>query len=395
MLVSAARYYFNSYKGLSKEIWLLSLVNLINRCGTMVIPFMMLYLTSQLGCSLSKAGIVVSLWGVGAFFGGYFGGKLTDKIGCYKIQLISLLFGGIGFIILGQLKNYYAICVFTFFLALINEAFRPANSAAMGRFSTEDNRMRSFTLMRLSFNLGWALGAGIGGFVAHRSYELLFWIDGITNILAAIMLWFLLPDNYSPSPEKRKQENKLSVLSDKSFIQFILISGLYLSCFVQIFTNLPVYFKQDLHLTENYIGYLSSWNGLLIVLIEMSVIFWIERNWPKKRAVTLGVFLHVLAYLMAAVFHLTFFGAFIMMTLITFSEMLAFSVLVSFWMDRTDDSNRGQYAAAWTMLWAFSQVVAPFLGSLVAQYGGFQTLWYAVAVISLISTILYSKIINN
>lgn len=397
MFAKAARYYVNSYKGLSREIWLLAFVNLINRCGTMVIPFMMLYLTSQLGCSISKAGIVMSLWGIGAFIGSYFGGKLTDKVGFYKIQLFSLFFGGVGFIILGQLQNYYAICVVTLLLAMVNEAFRPANSAAMGRFSNEENRMRSFTLMRLSFNLGWSVGAGIGGFVAHHSYQLLFWVDGVTNLLAALLLWYLLPDKHSIQQKGIHHENKqnISILSDKAFVQFILISVIYLSCFVQLFTNLPVYFKNELHFEENFIGYLSSWNGLLIVLIEMTIIFWIEKNWSKKRAVTIGVAFHVIAYLMLVFFQLPFWGAFIMMTLITISEMLAFSVLVSFWMDRTDDTNRGQYAAIWTMTWAFSQTVGPLLGSVMAQYAGFKMLWLTVALLSTTATFLYAKIIKN
>lgn len=397
MIAKAARYYINSYKGLSREVWLLALVNLINRCGTMVIPFMMLYLTSKLGCSLSKAGVVISFWGIGAFVGSYFGGKLTDRIGFYKIQLFSLFFGGIGFIILGQLQNYYAICVFTFLLAMVNESFRPANSAAMGSFSTKENRMRSFTLMRLSFNLGWAVGAGIGGFVAHQSYQLLFWIDGITNILAAILLWYLLPDKSGivKSETKVNDAKKVSMLSDKVFVQFILISIIFLSCFVQLFTNLPVYFKKELHLEEDYIGYLSSWNGLLIVLIEMMLIFWIEKNWTKKRAVTIGVAFHVLAYLLLVFFQLAFWGAFVMMTFITISEMLAFSVLVSFWMTRTDETNRGQYAAIWTMTWAFSQTVGPFLGSMIAQYAGFKILWLTIALLSTISVFFYSKIIKN
>ncbi len=363
----------------------------------MVIPFMMLYLTSQLGCSISKAGIVMSLWGIGAFIGSYFGGKLTDKVGFYKIQLFSLFFGGVGFIILGQLQNYYAICVVTLLLAMVNEAFRPANSAAMGRFSNEENRMRSFTLMRLSFNLGWSVGAGIGGFVAHHSYQLLFWVDGVTNLLAALLLWYLLPDKHSIQQKGIHHENKqnISILSDKAFVQFILISVIYLSCFVQLFTNLPVYFKNELHFEENFIGYLSSWNGLLIVLIEMTIIFWIEKNWSKKRAVTIGVAFHVIAYLMLVFFQLPFWGAFIMMTLITISEMLAFSVLVSFWMDRTDDTNRGQYAAIWTMTWAFSQTVGPLLGSVMAQYAGFKMLWLTVALLSTTATFLYAKIIKN
>lgn len=397
MIAKAAKYYVRSYQGLSREIWLLAFVNLINRCGTMVIPFMMLYLTSQLGCSISKAGIVMSLWGIGAFIGSYIGGKLTDKLGFYKIQLFSLFFGGIGFIVLGKLQNYYTICFFTFLLAMVNEAFRPANSAAMGRYSNEENRMRSFTLMRLSFNLGWSVGAGIGGFIAHHSYQLLFWVDGITNILAALMLWYLLPDQYSKQQRNRYADNQenSSILSDKDFVQFIVISVIFLSCFVQLFTNLPVYFKKELHFQENIIGYLSSWNGMLIVLIEMTVIFWIEKNWPKKRAVTLGVSFHAIAYLLLVLFDFKILGAFVMITFITISEMLAFSVLVSFWMNRTNDSNRGQYAAIWTMVWAFSQTAGPFLGSVMAQYAGFKYLWLTVAVLSTTAVFLYAKIIKD
>ena len=314
----------------------------------------------------------MSLWGIGAFIGSYFGGKFTDKIGFYKIQLFSLFFGGIGFIILGQLQNYYAICVATFLLAMVNEAFRPANSAAMGKFSTDENRMRSFTLMRLSFNLGWAVGAGIGGFVAHHSYQLLFWVDGVTNILAAILLWYLLPDKYTTSSLAKKENatQKISVLSDKVFVQFILISVIFLSCFVQLFTNLPVYFKKELHFEENYIGYLSSWNGLLIVMIEMTLICWREKNWTKRRAVTIGVAFHVLAYLLMVFYKMPYYVAFIMMTLITISEMLA-------------------------MVWAFSQTVGPFLGSVIAQYAGFKVLWLIVALLSLLATFLYAKIIKD
>lgn len=397
MLVKASRYYFDAYKGLTREIWLLAFVNLVNRCGTMVIPFMMLYLTSELGVSISKAGVVMSLWGIGAFIGSYIGGRLTDKIGFHKIQLFSLFFGGIGFILLGQLQSYYLICAATFLLAMVNEAFRPANSAALGKFSNEENRMRSFTLMRLSFNLGWSVGAGIGGFVAHHSYELLFWVDGVTNILAGILLWYLLPDKYSISTSERKERmvKKVSVLSDKVFVYFILISIIFLSCFVQLFTNLPVYFKNELHLQENLIGYLSSWNGLLIVFTEMALIYWIQKNWTQRKAVIAGVLFHALAYLLLVLFQFTFSGAFIMMTFITLGEMFAFSVLVNFWMSRTDDTNRGQYAAIWTMVWAFAQTVGPYLGSVTVQFAGFKVLWFVVALLSVISTFFYAKIIRN
>jgi MFS family permease len=75
--------------------------------------------------------------------------------------------------------------------------------------------------------------------------------------------------------------------------------------------------------------------------------------------------------------------------------MLSFSVLVNFWMRRTDDTNRGQYAAVWTMTWAFSQTIGPFAGSLIAQYAGFQILWFFIVFLSCLAMLLYTNVIQN
>jgi predicted MFS family arabinose efflux permease len=196
MLNTTARSYRNAYSGLSRETWLLSLIMLINRSGTMVVPFMALYLTDpdEMGFSIGKAGVVVGLFGAGAFCGAWLGGRLTDKIGFYPVQLITLTGGGILFMILGQMKTYPLICLFTFLLSFVNEAFRPANSTAIAFYSKEENRTRSYALNRLAINIGWAVGSGLGGFLAHINYELLFWVDGDLSLRPAVGL--LLIVNY-------------------------------------------------------------------------------------------------------------------------------------------------------------------------------------------------------
>src|ERR1700759_4746504 len=122
MLAATARTYRNAYAGLSRSTWLLSVVMLINRSGTMVVPFMTLYLTSpKMGYSIGQAGFVYGLFGAGAFSGAWIGGKLTDHIGFYPVQLITLFGGGVLFILLGQMKTYPLICLFTFILSFVNE----------------------------------------------------------------------------------------------------------------------------------------------------------------------------------------------------------------------------------------------------------------------------------
>ena len=268
--------YRNAYAGLSRETWLLSLIMLINRSGTMVVPFMTLYLTSdEMGYSIGKAGIVFGLFGAGAFSGAWLGGRLTDKIGFYPVQLFTLVVGGLLFIALGQMKSYSLICLFTFLLSFVNEAFRPANSTAIAFYSKEENRTRSYALNRLAINLGWAVGSGLGGFIAHINYELLFWVDGFTNIAAAILLWlFLKPVRQPSAPAKEGvQTPTLSAYRDKTFLSFVVITMLFASCFFQIFTNLPVFFKKEMHFSEPFIGFLMAMNGIIIALVEMVLIY--------------------------------------------------------------------------------------------------------------------------
>ena len=170
--------YRNAFSGLSKSTWWLAFILLVNRSGTMVVPFMTIYLTQFHGFSIGQAGIVMGLFGAGAVAGGFLGGRLTDKYGFHRIQFITLAGGGLLFFVLGQMKSYSLICLFTFLLSLVNEAFRPANATAVAHYSTPENRTRSYSLNRLAINLGWAFGGGLGGLLASFNYQLLFWVDG-------------------------------------------------------------------------------------------------------------------------------------------------------------------------------------------------------------------------
>ena len=83
--------YLNTFRGLSKEVWWLALITLINRAGTMVIPFLSLYLTTNLHFSLDDVAWIMTAFGFGSLAGSWIGGKLTDKIGYYKLLFASFV----------------------------------------------------------------------------------------------------------------------------------------------------------------------------------------------------------------------------------------------------------------------------------------------------------------
>ncbi len=187
MISATANLYRNAYTGLTRRMWLLAVVMLINRSGTLVLPFMTLY-CKHIGYSTIQAGWVVGIYGIGAMVGAFFGGKISDRFGFYYTQFFSLLCGGLLFMTLGQMGSYFSICVCTFFLSMVNESFRPANATAIAHYSTMQNRTQAFSVVRLAINIGWGVGGALGGFLASINYHLLFWVDGFTNISAAFLL---------------------------------------------------------------------------------------------------------------------------------------------------------------------------------------------------------------
>jgi predicted MFS family arabinose efflux permease len=386
--------YINAYSGLSRSTWLLSLVMLVNRSGTMVLPFMTIYLTG-IGFSLFKAGIVVGMFGAGAIAGGYIGGKLTDKIGFYRIQLITLLGGGLLFILLGQIKSYPLICLFTFILSLVNESFRPANNTAISLYSKPENRTRSYSLNRLAINLGWAFGGTLGGIIASFNYHLLFWIDGITNIVAALMLYYLLNPADQVTRESvsgDKSSGKTSPLKDKKFKIFIGLAILYALCFYQLYSTIPVYYKDEYHISEFYIGILMGLNGLIIVIIEMVLIFHLESKNRAMHFISHGLLLTSLSFLIYIFLPFPMITALISVILVTMGEILAMPFMNNYWSGRASPSNRGQYAGYYTMAWSLAQVLGPTGGTWIAGHWGFNSLWWISALICLIAGILFRTV---
>jgi predicted MFS family arabinose efflux permease len=383
--------YINAYSGLSRSTWLLSLVMLVNRSGTMVLPFMTIYLTG-IGFSLFQAGVVVGVFGAGAICGGYIGGKLTDRVGFHRIQLITLTGGGILFILLGLMKSYPLICTFTFVLSLVNEAFRPANNTAIAVYSRGENRTRSFSLNRLAINLGWAIGGTIGGFIASFNYHLLFWIDGFTNMVAAGMLYYLLKP--AEAAEKKtvspvEAHERVSPLKDKKFRTFICLSILFAVCFFQLFSTIPVYYKEVYHMSELYIGILMGLNGLIIVLIEMVLIFHLESKNKGIIMISSGLFLTALSFLVYIFLPLHPMTALVSVILVTVGEIYAMPFMNNYWTGRASSHNRGRYAGYYTMAWSLAQVVGPTGGTWIAGHLGFNTLWWITAGLCVITGVLF------
>jgi predicted MFS family arabinose efflux permease len=349
----------------------------------MVVPFMTIYATQKLHFTLTQAGIIMGLFGFGAIAGAFVGGKLTDKVGFYPVQVTALLSGGLLFMVIGFLTTFLSLCLGVFILSFCNESFRPANSTAIAFYSSPENRTRSYSLNRFAINLGWSFGGALGGFLAGHNYHLLFWVDGCTNIFAAVLMLKILPriDYKKHEISQEQQSRTSSPYRDKIYITFIILTIVFATCFLQLFGMQPVYLKSEWKITEQQIGLLMAENGLIIAFIEMILVHKIEGKRHNLFYITNGILCIGLAYVLLNLLPPLFMVAVLTTALITLGEIQCLPFMNSYWIGRTQPHNRGSYAALYTIAWSSAQIAAPALGSQVAQYAGFHTLWWVISII--------------
>jgi predicted MFS family arabinose efflux permease len=382
--------YRNSFEGLSKNIWLLAAVMLINRSGTMVIPFLSLYLTAELGFSKSSAAWVSTAFGLGSLLGAFLGGKLSDKIGFFKVQFGSLFLSAFFFTSLIWFKDLFAISVMIFLTSVVSEAFRPANFAAVAAYSDVATRTRAVALIRMAINLGIAIGPGVGGLIAVKlGFTYLFLIDGVTCLFAAIFLKLnLTPPKIIPTSDKPSEmpvSGYQSPYRDTRYMVFILLVIINAVAFFQILNAEPLYFREICLLNEGQIGLLMAVNGLIIAATEMPLIYILEKWLSKLQIIIIGTLLIGFSFWMFNWTTPSWNVALISMIIITIGEMMSLPFLSTLALNRANDSNRGQYMAVFTMGYSVSHIISSNFGMRVADVYGFNTLWNLIGIICVIA----------
>lgn len=391
--------YINTFKGLSVEVWWLALITLINRAGTMVIPFLSLYLNKSLNFSMSDVGYILSFWGIGSFVGTWLGGKLTDKIGYYKVMLNSLVLTGILFFALQYITSFWGFCVGIFLVMLVADTFRPAMFVALSAYSKPENKTRSVTLIRLAINLGFSAGPAVGGFIISEiGYQSLFWVDGITCVLAGVLLLKVLHPKKAKVLDKVVVENPVSVYKDKFFLFFFLAMVIFGFVFMQYFSTMPLYYKDVRFLSEFEIGLLMGFNGFFIFLFEMPLIKWLEDlKKSKVKLILIGLFLVALSFLVLN--FTSWVGILIIgMLLMTVGEMIAFPFSNSFALDRAKKGNQGEYMAMYAISFSIANIFTHKAGMELIDKYSYEFTWYVMTILSLIGVsilFLLSYLLKN
>lgn len=351
-----------SLRALPRPAWILFLGTFLNKFGTFVIPFLVLYLTRQ-GYSTTQAGVAIGAYGVGTFMASAMGGYLADRIGRRKTIALSMFSGALAMILLSQARGFEAIVLLTGLTGLTGELYRPASSALLADLVPPGQRVTAYAAYRLAFNAGWAFGPATAGFLAAHSFTWLFWGDALTSLLFGVVALVALPHGVRSSEKETGWATALKAFAQDKRLHRVLLASLAIALvFFQMSSTFGLHVT-SLGLSSATYGLLLSLNGVLVVCFELLLTTWTQKL-PARQTMAAGYVLIGAGFALNALAR----GApvFVLaMTIFTLGEMVAMPVSSAHIADLSPAHLRGRYMGVFGLTWALALVCGPGLGMMV------------------------------
>ena len=366
-------------RALPRPVWVLFAGTFINRFGTFVMPFMAIYLTRS-GYSIAQAGAAVSAFGGGHVVASMVGGHLADRIGRRNTICVSMFAGAIAMVALSQARSYPVILLLTFLTGSMVEMYRPAATALIGDLVKPEQRIAAFGMYRWAINLGFAAGPATAGFLANRSFFLIFLFDAMTSLIFGLVALFMLPHGLRVSAKEEQTGEALRhALRNNRFVLFLIATLCVTWIEFQLHSTFPLYIQQLGYQPSTY-GLLLSINGVMIVVFELALTTWTQRR-PPQRIIALGYALAAIGIAMTGLAHTIpqLVGTVIVWTL---GEMVYAPVTGAYVTSLAPERYRGRYSGLWMLMWSLGMLLGPWIGTLIFQRRP-ALLWGTCAIVGL------------
>jgi predicted MFS family arabinose efflux permease len=383
----------NFWRGLGAlpaSLWILAIASLVNRAGTMFLPFLTLYATQGLRFSPSEAGALLTIYGVCALVAAPISGRLADRWGAVRLMEGSLFLSGAVLFAVPLFEGFPALAAAIAVFAILGESFRPANLAAVAALAAPEQRRMAYALSRLAVNLGMSIGPAVGGFLAGVSFPLLCYVDGATSLLAALVL-VLSRLREPPRAAPAGAHGSLGRgLRDRTLLFFLAATIPVAMVFFQHASAMPLYLVKDLNLAESTYGMLFTVNTLLIVVLEVPLTHAIS-SWTHRRSLALGALLFGLGFGSLALAG-EVWGVVGTVVLWTFGEMILFPTASAYVAEIAPPDARGEYMGLYTMGFGVAFAVGPWAGTATYDAFGGTALWVATLALGALSAAMLSRV---
>lgn len=389
-------------RGLPATVYVQVVCSLINNIGGISKLFLPLFLREFYGVSYGHIGLMMGAYGAGSLIGAYKGGALSDHFDGRVLVTLFLAISGTCLILLGSGVPLWLFVPLLLVGGLADGAFRPVNQRLVLEPCQPGQRPMAQGMLRVAFNLGIAIAGTTGGILAAFGYHWVYVADGIASLLAAgWLVWAYRRYPLALVRHAAACEEQNTVLSgpwrDGAFLRLMLGMLLAITVFDQMFVTFGLFLREHYRLGPEWVGYLFSLNGLMIVCLQIPVSRRVL-DWGLQRCAHLGVLLTGAGFLWLNAGTGVLWAVLAMVTL-TFGELLISPTFSQLIMQRSEGRLRGRYMGVYTAAWSGRSLYSPMLGTfLYGAVGGARLWWLCLAAVSIAALIQHQpmqRILRN
>ena len=367
---------------LPRPAWILFAGTFINRFGTFVLVFLVLYLTDK-GYSAAEAGTAVASYGAGHLLSSAIGGYLADTIGRRATIAISMFASAATMVALSQVDGLLLITGLAGLAGVAAELYRPASYALLTDLMRPEDRVVGFGAYRLAVNAGFAIGPAVAGLLAEQSFTLVFVGDAITSAIFGIVALLWLPEGRKTRRDEEPGGFR-DALRDRSFVRFMFASFLAAAVYFQFETSLSLHVR-DAGFSRAAYGALLSVNGIVIVLLELPIAS-VTQRLSAPRVMAAGMVLVGIGF-GATAFAETMPLLVLTVIVWTMGEMLNAPVATAYAADCAPVHLRGRYTGLTSFMWGLGFAVGPAVGTRLYSLEP-DILWASCAAVATIAAVL-------
>jgi MFS family permease len=382
-----------TYNMFSKDFWLLMTASFIDMLGrSLVFPFFSLFLTRKFDVGMTEVGAMFLVWALtSGLIGNIVGGALADKFGRKTniiFGLVASALSALMMIVIDDLKLFYIVIGV---IGIFEDIAGPARQAMVADLVPEDLRTDAYGMLRIVFNLAAAIGPAIGGFMATRSFAILFIADVIISVGVALFVFFLLPET---KPELAVDEQDTQtvlrtfkgygvVLKDKVYMTFILFSALSTLMYFNMNSSMSVYLVNHRGISPAQFGYILTLNAGMVVVLQLLFTRMTAKLRPMV-AIMIGNILYVVGFTMYGIFN-TYLMFVVAMIIITIGEMIYAPKEQMVFANIAPDNMRGRYMAIGNFSWILPISIGPLGAGLIMDHLDPRFVWFAAGISGLLS----------
>jgi MFS family permease len=368
------------------QFWLLFWGMLLNAAaGSMVWPFLTIYVRQQLGVPMTTVALLLTVNAVAGFAGLSVAGPAADRFGRKPVILASLTMQAVAMIAMSFAASLPAWIATMAALGGFGPLFRVGADSTVADLLPPPDRAEGYALLRMISNLGVAVGPALGGFITSLSYDIAFFASAGASLIFAGLVWLRARETLPSAPPDRARGDGsyAPVLRDRPFLLFVAVYALSGMSYTILMVLLPVYVKENFGVVESQYGFIMATNAAMVVAFQFAVTRRTSR-WPPLLALALGSLFYASGTGSVALGS-TFWGFWLSMVVLTVGEMIMVPTSTTLTANLAPPEMRGRYMGLYTLTWGISLGLGPVVGGLLNDRVSPQATWIGAAGLALLA----------